>query len=39
MAYARGRIPVYWIINLVDHQVEVLADADLWADRRNLYNA
>jgi Uma2 family endonuclease len=22
-AYARGRIPVYWIINLVDRQVEV----------------
>jgi Uma2 family endonuclease len=23
MAYARGRIPVYWIINLIDRQVEV----------------
>jgi Uma2 family endonuclease len=26
MAYARGRIPVYWIINLVDRQVEVYSD-------------
>ena len=26
MAYARGRIPVYWIINLVHRQVEVFAD-------------
>jgi Uma2 family endonuclease len=26
MAYARGRIPVYWIINLVHRQVEVYAD-------------
>ena len=22
-AYARGRIPVYWIVNLIDRQVEV----------------
>ncbi len=26
MAYARGRIPVYWIINLVHRQVDVFAD-------------
>ncbi|MGO9464542.1 MAG: Uma2 family endonuclease [Isosphaeraceae bacterium] len=26
MAYARGRVPVYWIINLVQRQVEVFAD-------------
>jgi Uma2 family endonuclease len=26
LAYARGRIPVYWIINLVDRQVEVYTD-------------
>ncbi len=26
MAYARGRIPVYWIINLIDRQVEVYSD-------------
>ena len=26
LAYARGRIPVYWIINLVHRQVEVFAD-------------
>jgi len=25
-AYARGRIPVYWIVNLVDRQVEVYTD-------------
>jgi Uma2 family endonuclease len=25
-AYARGRIPVYWIVNLVDGQVEVYTD-------------
>jgi Uma2 family endonuclease len=25
-AYARGRIPVYWIINLVDRQVEVYSN-------------
>ncbi len=25
-AYAQGRIPVYWIINLVDRQVEVYTD-------------
>jgi Uma2 family endonuclease len=25
-AYARGRIPVYWIINLVERQVEVYSD-------------
>jgi len=25
-AYAKGRIPVYWIINLVDGQVEVYTD-------------
>lgn len=25
IAYARGRIPVYWIINLLDRQVEVFA--------------
>jgi Uma2 family endonuclease len=25
-AYARGRIPVYWIVNLVDRQVEVYSD-------------
>jgi Uma2 family endonuclease len=25
-AYARARIPVYWIINLVDRQVEVFSD-------------
>jgi Uma2 family endonuclease len=24
-AYARGRIPVYWIVNLVDRQVEVFS--------------
>ena len=24
--YARARIPVYWIINLVDNQVEVYTD-------------
>ncbi len=28
MAYARGRIPVYWIINLVHRQVEVFADPE-----------
>jgi Uma2 family endonuclease len=27
-AYARGGIPVYWIINLVDGQVEVWSDPD-----------
>jgi Uma2 family endonuclease len=26
VAYARGRIPVYWIVNLVDRQVEVYTD-------------
>jgi len=26
LAYARGGIPVYWIINLVDDQVEVYSD-------------
>ncbi|MFI5459825.1 MAG: Uma2 family endonuclease [Isosphaerales bacterium] len=26
VAYARGGIPVYWIVNLVDHQVEVYSD-------------
>jgi len=26
VAYARGGIPVYWIVNLVDHQVEVYTD-------------
>jgi Uma2 family endonuclease len=26
LAYARGRIPVYWIINLVHRQVEVFTD-------------
>jgi Uma2 family endonuclease len=26
LAYARGRIPIYWIINLVDRQVEVHAN-------------
>jgi len=26
VAYARGGIPVYWIINLVDHRVEVYSD-------------
>jgi Uma2 family endonuclease len=25
-AYARGDIPYYWIVNLVDHQVEVYSD-------------
>jgi Uma2 family endonuclease len=25
-AYARGRIPVYWIVNLLDNQVEVYTD-------------
>jgi Uma2 family endonuclease len=25
-AYARARIPVYWIINLIDRQVEVFSD-------------
>jgi Uma2 family endonuclease len=25
-AYARGRIPVYWIVNLVDRQVEVYSN-------------
>jgi Putative restriction endonuclease len=25
-AYARGRIPIYWIINLVDRQVEVYSN-------------
>jgi Uma2 family endonuclease len=25
-AYAKGRIPVYWIVNLVDRQVEVYTD-------------
>jgi Uma2 family endonuclease len=25
-AYARARIPVYWVINLVDRQVEVYSD-------------
>jgi Uma2 family endonuclease len=25
-AYAKGRIPVYWIVNLVDRQVEVYAE-------------
>src|SRR5262245_19934296 len=34
MAYARGRIPVYWIINLVDRQVEVYSDP-----RRGQYRA
>jgi Uma2 family endonuclease len=28
MAYARGRIPVYWIINLVHRQVEVFSDPE-----------
>jgi hypothetical protein len=27
-AYARGSIPVYWIINLVDRQVEVYTDPE-----------
>ncbi len=26
LAYAKGRIPVYWIVNLVDSQVEVYTD-------------
>jgi Uma2 family endonuclease len=26
LAYARGGIPFYWIVNLVDHQVEVYSD-------------
>jgi Uma2 family endonuclease len=26
LAYARGKIPVYWIVNLVDRQVEVYSD-------------
>jgi Uma2 family endonuclease len=26
LAYARGGIPVYWIVNLIDHQVEVYSD-------------
>jgi len=26
LAYAKGRIPVYWIVNLVDGQVEVYTD-------------
>jgi Uma2 family endonuclease len=26
LAYARGGIPYYWIVNLVDHQVEVYSD-------------
>jgi hypothetical protein len=26
MAYARGRIPLYWIVNLAERQVEVFAD-------------
>ena len=25
-AYAKGRIPVYWIVNLVDRQVEVYTE-------------
>lgn len=30
--YARAGIPVYWIVNLVDRQVEVYADPDPAAD-------
>jgi Uma2 family endonuclease len=26
MAYARGRIPAYWIVNLVERQIEVFSD-------------
>jgi Uma2 family endonuclease len=26
LAYARGRIPVYWIINLVHRQIEVFSN-------------
>lgn len=26
IAYAKGRIPVYWIVNLVDDQVEIYTD-------------
>jgi Uma2 family endonuclease len=26
LAYAKGRIPIYWIVNLVDRQVEVYSD-------------
>ncbi len=26
LAYAKGRIPVYWIVNLVDSQIEVYSD-------------
>ena len=25
-AYARSRIPIYWIVNLIDHQIEVYTD-------------
>jgi Uma2 family endonuclease len=28
-AYAKGAIPVYWIVNLVDRQVEVYTDPSL----------
>lgn len=27
-AYAAARIPEYWIVNLVDRQVEILTDPD-----------
>lgn len=26
LAYAKGRIPIYWLVNLVDRQVEVYSD-------------
>jgi Uma2 family endonuclease len=28
VAYARNGLPVYWIINLVDRQIEVYTDPD-----------
>jgi Uma2 family endonuclease len=38
LAYAKGRIPVYWIINLVEDQVEVYTDPgpDGYQTRLNL---
>jgi Uma2 family endonuclease len=37
-AYAHGRIPVYWIVNLVDRRVEVYSDpdGDGYATRRDF---
>ena len=37
-AYARAKVPVYWILNLVDHQLEIYTDLrpDGYHDRRIL---